>query len=86
MTKFNHRKYDNFKLYYQHDALLVGKYRLPQLLPTHSIPHDVISFNERNTVANPENHWIDFFIDDYLFEGFWNHPETSFGKLNNLKG
>ena len=86
MLKTNVRKYDIFKLYYWHDAELVGKYRLPQLAPTQAIPHDVISFNERSGIRHPENHWVDFFVDDALFEGFWNHPEISFDNLRHFEG
>ena len=86
MLKTYVRKYDIFKLYYWHGATLVGKYRMPQLKPTQSIPHDVIGFNERNSVNNPENHWVDFFIDDALFESFWNHPDKSFPSLRRFEG
>jgi hypothetical protein len=86
MLKTGIRKYDHFKTYYWHDAVLVGQLRLPQLRPTQSIPHDVISFNERSGVKCPENHWVDFFIDDPLFENFWNHPEMSFKNLKKFEG
>lgn len=86
MLKTNVRKYDIFKLYYWHNATLVGKYRLPQLEATQALPHDVISFNERRGVSHPENHWVDFFIDDALFENFWNHPEMSFENLRKFEG
>ncbi len=86
MLKLNDRKYDVFKLYYWHDATLVGKYRLPQLKPTQFIPHGVISFNERKGITHPEEHWVDFFIDDYQFENFWHHPEVSFNNLKRFAG
>ena len=86
MLKTGVRKYDVFKTYYWHDAALVGKYRLPQLKATQSIPHDVIGFNERKGVSKPQKHWIDFFIDDSLFENFWNHPEQSFNNLKKICG
>jgi hypothetical protein len=86
MLKTYIRKYDVFKMYYWHGATLVGKYRLPQLQPTNSLPHDVIGYNERKGVSNPEKHWVDFFIDDDLFEGFWNHPEMSFNNLKKFEG
>ena len=50
MFKTGVRKYDIFKMYYWHGATLVGKYRMPQLKPTQSIPHDVIGYNERSIV------------------------------------
>lgn len=86
MLKTGVRKYDIFKTYYWHDATLIGKYRLPQLKATQSIPHDVIGFNERKGVSKPQNHWVDFFIDDSLFENFWNHPEQSFDNLKKFAG
>ena len=86
MLKTNVRKYDIFKLYYWHGATLVGKYKLPQLKENKFIPKNVISFNERNGVVKPEDHWIDFFIDDNLFENFWRHPEKSFTNLRRFAG
>lgn len=86
MLKTNVRKYDNFKLYYWHGATLVGKYRLPQLAPTQAIPSKVICFNERKGITKPEEYWVDFFIDDALFENFWNHPEMSFENLKRFAG
>lgn len=86
MLKTNIRKYDNFKLYYWHGATLVGKYRLPQLAPTQAIPSKVICFNERKGIIKPEEYWVDFFIDDALFENFWNHPEISFENLKRFAG
>lgn len=86
MLKTNVRKYDNFKLFYWHGATLVGKYRLPQLAPTQAIPSKVICFNERKGITKPEEYWVDFFIDDALFENFWNHPEMSFENLKRFAG
>lgn len=86
MLKTFKRKYDIFKLYYWHGATLVGRYKLPQLKPTQEVPTDVISFNERKGAKHPENYWIDFFIDDALFENFWNHPEKSFSNLKRFAG
>lgn len=54
MLKTGVRKYDVFRTYYWHDATLVGKYRMPQLKATQSIPHDVIGFNERKGINKPD--------------------------------
>lgn len=86
MLKINVRKYDIFKLYYWHDATLIGKYRLPKLAPTQVLPTKVIGFNERTGITKPEEYWVDFFIDDTLFENFWNHPEVSFSNLHRFAG
>ena len=42
--------------------------------------------NERKGISKPEEYWIDFFIDDALFENFWNHPEMSFNNLKRFAG
>lgn len=86
MLKTGKRKYDVFKLYYWQGATLIGKYKLPQLVPTQYIPQNVISFNERSHITDPQNHWVDYFIDDVLFENFWNHPEISFNQLRKFAG
>ena len=41
---------------------------------------------KRVPFSGPKTYWIDFFIDDALFESFWNHPEMSFGKLKRFDG
>ena len=86
MLKSGKAKYDIFRTYYWHNAELVGNYKMPQLEATQAIPFNVISFNERTGIAHPEEHWVDFFIDDPLFEPFWNHPEKSFSNLKKFAG
>ena len=86
MLKTGIRKIDIHKLYYWHNAIKVGKYQLPLLKPNKLIPENVVSFNERNTTPHPETHWIDFFIDDPLFESFWSCPERSFPVLRRYAG
>lgn len=86
MLKTGTRKIDIHKLYYWHNATKIGKYKLPQLKPNHFIPENVVSFNERNITPHPEEHWLDFFIDDPLFENFWTHPEVSFSVLRRYAG
>jgi len=43
---------------------------MPQLEPNQFTPQNVISFNERKGISNPEKYWVDFFIDDYHYENF----------------
>ncbi len=88
MLKTGIRKIDHFKLYYWHDATLIGKYKLPQLKPTQFVPpyDKVVGFNERNGIKKPSEYWIDYFIDDVLFENFWNHPEVSFSNMKKFAG
>lgn len=80
---YNHK---NFKLQYFEDATRVGRYGLPQLASTQFIPDKVISFNERKNIKDPEDYWIDFFINDYYFESFWNAPGRSLNNLRKFKG
>ena len=86
MLNTGKRKQDIFKLYYWHDAMLVGSHRLPSLAPSQSVPYNVISFNEHSAVKYPEKHWLDFFIDDWLFECFWNQPQRYEEKLQKFAG
>lgn len=72
MEKTGKPKYDTHRLYYFDDAELVGSHKLPQLKSQQLLPHDVVSFNERNSIKDPSKHWLDFFIDDPLFESCWN--------------
>ena len=81
MKNTDKRSRDHFRLRYWQDAELVGSHQLPRLSKQQYIPHDVISFNERNQVSDPENHWLDFFIDDSLFEPYWDAQE--FGVTEN---
>ena len=67
MLKTGIKKIDYHKLYYSHDATRVGMFDMPQLQETQAIPRNVISFNERKSIENPTDKWIDFFIDDYKF-------------------
>ena len=67
MLKFNIKKFDYHKLYYSHDATRVGVFDMPKLRVTYAIPRNVISFNERKSISNPSDRWVDFFIDDYKF-------------------
>lgn len=75
MEKTGIPKFDTHRIYYWDDAELVGTHMLPRLEPQQLIPHDVISFNERNTVRDPSGHWLDFFVDDVQFESCWNQFE-----------
>lgn len=67
MQKTNIKKIDYHKIYYSHNAIRVGEFDMPQLKATHAIPRNVVSFNERNSISEPADKWIDFFIDDYKF-------------------
>lgn len=75
LEKTGKPKFDTHRIYYWDDAELVGTHELPQLAPQRLLPHDVVSFNERNTVSNPSAHWLDFFVDDTQFECCWNELE-----------
>ena len=75
MEKTGGPKYDTHRINYWDDAELVGSHKLPQLAPQTLIPHDVVSFNERNAVKDPSEHWLDFFIDDDQFERCWTEFE-----------
>ena len=87
MNKMNDRKFDNFKLYYWHGASLVGKYQLPQLKTNKLIPpiHSIVSFSEISKVTKPSDYCVDFFLDDYRYECFWNAPEKYLPRLRQFQ-
>lgn len=86
MLKLRNYKYDVFKTHYWHGADLIGNFGMPKLFQNNFIPSNVISFNQRNSVKNPENYWLDFFIDDSLFERFWNNPKRYIPPLKKFAG
>ena len=59
---------------------------MPQLEPNQFIPKNVISFNERKGISNPEKYWVDFFIDDYHYEKFWVNPVNSLVNMKKFAG
>lgn len=86
IEKYN-QKYTPFRYYdYLNGAKLVGPERYPELKPTIIIPDNVISFNERNSVKNPKNYYLDHFIDDYRFEAVWKNCERYIGIYRKFKG
>ena len=79
-------KYSIFKLDYWQGASLVGKFLIPKLAPNQLIPQNIISFNERNSIKNPERHWLDFFVDDNLYESFWTYLRNRIKSLKKFAG
>lgn len=86
MYKTGKNKYDIFKSYYYEDATKVGKYELPLLKPVKFIPKEVISFNEKNKLKENDDRWLDFFIDDVLFESVWTNADRYEKIFKRAKG
>lgn len=66
----------------------VGKYDVPEIEPTYSLPDGIeewIGFNYVLSDPNPENKAVHFFIDDYQFERVWNRPDQYIEKLKRYK-
>lgn len=85
MFKTNNVKFDIFKLYYHHNANLIGKYQLPKLKPNKLIPPKMTSFPKMNGIKNPSEYGVDFFTDDYKCECFWKNPDQYFHKLKKFQ-
>lgn len=66
MAKYN--EFDPFRRRYLAGAEIVGAEGYPKILPTQSLPKNVISFNESGNGRDTSNNWIDHFIADSLFE------------------
>ena len=76
-----------FKYYdYLNGANLVGSEHYPELQPVCIIPDEVVGFNEKNSVKNPEQYYLDHFIDDYHFERVWNNCDKYLAAYRRFKG
>ena len=66
MNQISIQKYRPFRYCdYLNGSNLVGSEYYPELQPTNIIPDKVIGFNEKNSVKDPSNYYLDHFIDDY---------------------
>lgn len=76
-----------FKYYdYLEGSNLVGSERYPELKPTYIVPDKVVGFNEKNSVSNPRDYYLDHFIDDYHFECVWKNCDNYLGRYRLFKG
>ena len=66
------------------DAQFVGKYDLPLLKRTDSIPKSIIPFDTIN--QSTLDKWVHFYIDDYKFKRVWNNPEKYINVLKKYPG
>lgn len=65
---------------------LTGKYNMPVLDATQTIPSKLISFNECLQCAHPEQYFVHFYVDDYQFERVWNQPKRYTELLRRFAG
>ena len=80
-------KEKSFKyLEYLQGAELAGSEGYPILKPTHSIPENVISFNEWRSCKHEERYWVDHFIDDSNFNCVYNNLFRYAAKCQKAKG
>lgn len=79
-------KYEIFKLKYIKNSEFVGNFDFPLVYATQEIPCNVISFNEISQCKNRSDCWVDFFIDDRLFERIWNRLDFYIPILSQFKG
>ena len=89
MAYYNSKERRNNQLFLRNQYKKSGKYALPlikrQALDIENI--DLISYSDtkNNESINNINKGVHFFIDDYRFEGIYNHPEKSLEKLRQYK-
>lgn len=65
---------------------LTGKYNMPVLDATQTIPSKLISFNECLQCTHPEQYFVHFYVDDYQFERVWNQPKRYTELLRRFAG
>ena len=63
----------------------VGQYNIPGIEPSQFENADFISFNYAQSVKNPENKAIHFFLDDYQFTRVWMNPDRYIPLLQQFK-
>lgn len=65
----------------------VGKYDIPEILPTKEIPEvkEWIGFNYVLSDKHPEGKGVHFFLNDYQFERIWNNPNAYVEKLKRYE-
>ncbi len=76
MEKTGNAKFDFFRTWYQEGAVPVGRYQMPEIAATQSLPSNVISITELRSVRNRKEHWVDHFVDDYRFNNAWNNLDN----------
>lgn len=87
MNKTDVVKLRPFRYYdYLNGANLVGPEYYPDLQPVCIIPDEVVGFNEKNSVKNPKQYYLDHFIDDYHFERVWNNCDKYLNVYRRFKG
>ena len=89
MAYYNSKERRNNQLFLRNQYEKDGKYSFPlikkQDLVLDSI--DLVSYSDTRNNESEENmnKGVHFFIDDYRFEGIYNHPEKSLAKLKQYK-
>ena len=84
LTSYKERPFKYLK--YLQSAELAGSEGYPILKPTHSIPENVISFNEWRPCRHPEEYWVDHFIDDSHFNCVYNNLFRYTARYQKAKG
>ena len=77
---------DPFRRRYLAGAEIVGSEGYPKIIPTQSLPRNVISFNESGGTHNIGDNWIDHFIDDSLFERVYSNCDRYIDRYSRALG
>ena len=89
MAYYNSIERRNNQLFLRNSYEKDGKYSIP-LIKKQNLELDNINLISYSDTRNNEsekntNKGVHFFIDDYRFEGIYNHPEKSLAKLKQYK-
>lgn len=76
MEKTGIEKFDFFRTWYQEGAVPIGRYKMPRIAATQSLPTKVISITEIGTARNRKECWVDHFVDDYRFNHAWKNLDN----------
>lgn len=81
-----HLTRNNFNFELLDGATIVGKYGIPQIKPSTSIPTKLVPFDKALRENEPGNKFIHFFINDYQFDRIWNMPNKYIKILKRFAG
>ena len=76
---------DVFNAFLVASATYAGKYEIPCISATESIPNRLISFTKALTTTDFDQ-WIHFYEDDYLFECVWGSPNDYLDLFKKFNG
>jgi len=84
MAKPMNPRIDVFNAELVRDARRSKVHEFPLLKKTSYVPERMVSFPKRHKAVH--NQWLHFYVNDYEFEGVWDHPLRHLETLRRFDG